>query len=277
MSQRFTASNHVSAAAFALAPASKWSVCGWIYIVSSSGGDGDLFYAEPSATPGSTYAIRLGYSHNGGAPTLRFRAGDGTNQLNDTEVVAAGDWNHMCLTYDGAVARAYLDGNEVASQALSMAGSYNVVDIGDFAFGTSVVELAQIKVWQGTALTPAQLALEQLYWRPQTAPANVYAWWQLDAAAPTLDSSGHSRTLSGPGSSNGLFTPPGQLDPVNQNVAALGGTVSNGTAVVRMRVKVAASGQTVSGGRAFVRTSVPSPPSGTATFGGRSRARRGRR
>lgn len=277
MSQRFTAHNTVTAASFALNPALGYTVCGWIYNVSNSGGDGDLFFAGQSANPGVSRAIRLGYA---AGPVLRWRSGDGVNLLNETDPVVNGDWSFMALTYDGAVARAYLDGNLLREQAMAMSGSYDTVTIGDLAFGTSVVELAQVKVWQGVALTPQQLALEQLFWRPQNAPSKLYAWWQLEAAAPTLDSSGNLRTLSGPGSANGSFTPPGQLDPTTRNVAAVGDTRSTGTAVVRMRQRVQASGNTVSDGRVFIRTSVPSAAGGggaDSAMGGRSRMRRHRR
>lgn len=274
MSQRFTSGTVVTAASFALNPASGYTVCGWIYNVSNSGGDGELFFATQSANPGVSRAIRLGYASG---PALRWRSGDGTNQLNETDAVVPGDWSFMAVTYDGTVARAYLDGSELASQTMAMSGSYDSVSLGA-SLGISTVELAQVKVWQGVALTPAQLALEQLYWRPQNAPSKLYAWWQLEAAAPTLDSSGNSRTLSGAGSANGSFTPPGQLDPTVQNIAAIGDTTSRGTAVVRQKLRVQAVGNTVADGRVFIRTSVPSTASGNeGPTGGRSRLRRSRR
>jgi hypothetical protein len=275
MSQRFNTGTVVTASAFALNPALGYTVCGWIYNVSNSGGDGDLFFASQSANPGVSRAIRIGYASG---PALRWRSGDGVNLLNETDEVVNGDWSFMSLTYNGSVARAYLDGIEIASKAMLMSGSNDSVSIGALALGASTVELAQVKVWQGIALTPAQLQQEMLYWRPQTAVAKVYAWWQLEAAAPTLDSSGNLHTLSGPGSANGTFTPPGQLDPVNQNVAAVGGVIANGTAVVRMRQRVQAVGDTISTGRTFIRTTVPSAAGGgDSPTGGRSRLRRQRR
>lgn len=278
MSQRFSGTTSINASSFALNPAAGWTVCGWLYVVSSApGSDGDLFEVEPSANPGTARAIRLGYNNNGSAPTVRFRVGNGTDQLNATPTIAPGDWNHLALTFDGDDARAYIDGQEVAAAViLGMSGSYDTVRIGSFTSG-AVVELAQVKVWQGVALTQQQIATEMLYWRPQTAPANLYAWWQLDAAAPTLDSSGHSRTLSGPGTANGSFTPPGQLDPVNQNVAAVGGTLSNGVAVIRTKLRVSAAGATVSNGSAWLSTSVPTIGGGASALGGRARKKRGRR
>jgi len=270
MSQRFTNTTSVTAASFALNPAAGYTVCGWIYNVSNAGGDGDLFFASQSANPGVSRAIRIGYS---AGPMLRWRSGDGSNLLNESDAVVTGDWSFMSLTYDGAIARAYLDGNEITSKAMAMSGSYDTVTIGALS-GTSTVELAQVKVWQGVALSPAQLATEQLYWRPQNAPSNVYAWWQLEAAAPTLDSSGNLHTLSGAGSANGSFAPPGQLDPTTRNVAAVGNTVSGGTAGVRSKLRVAASGGTISSGSGWMRTTEPSPSRSIATFGGRGRRAR---
>lgn len=275
MSQRFTAYTHVTATGFALDPSLQWSACGWLYLIASS--DGDLFSVQPSATPGSAYAIRLGYAHNGLNPTLRWRAGDGTSQLNHTEEIAIGEWHHLALTYDGTTARAYMDGALVDSQAMSMSGSYDSVDIGDFAFGSSTVELAQIKVWEGHALTVGELADEMAYWTPQSSPADLYAWWQLENAAPTLDSSGNARTLSGPGSSNGVNTPPGQLEPESLDVAAVGGTTSSGAAVVSIKLNVAASGGTLSAGYGWASTSDPTPRGSSELSGGRARLRRGRR
>lgn len=270
MSQRFVNTASVSAALFALNPATGYTVCGWIYNVSNAGGDGELFFASQSANPGVSRAIRLGYASG---PMLRWRSGDGLNLLNESDAVVTGDWSFMALTYDGAIARAYLDSVEITSQAMSMSGSYDSVTIGALS-GTSTVELAQVKVWQGIALSPAQLATEQLYWRPQSAPSKVYAWWQLEAAAPTLDSSGNSRTLSGAGTANGSFTPPGQLDPTVRNVAAAGNTLSGGTAGVRSKLRVAAVGGTISSGSGWINTTEPSLRRAIATFGGRGRRAR---
>lgn len=277
MSQRFTGNTTINAAAWSFNTANNWSVCGYLYIVTSVAGGGDLFFSVPSANPGSAFSIRLGYDNNGSNPTLRYRTGDGTTVLNHTAAVSAGQWYHLALTYDGTNARAYLDGSQVAIQAVTLVDTQNTTDFGDFS-GSGVAEYAQVKVWNGKCLSVGELAIEMAYWTPQTAPGQVYAWWQFEAAAPTLDSSGNSHTLSGPGSSNGSFTPPGQLNPTTQNVAAVGGVIANGVAVVRMRQRVQASGDTVSAGRAFIRTSVPTPPGGgDGSTGGRSRLRRQRR
>jgi hypothetical protein len=278
MSQRFVSGTTISAASWSLNTAHNWSVCGWLYVVSSSGGDGDLFYSAPAANPGSAYSIRLGYSYNAGSPTLRFRTGNGTTVLNYTQdPVSAGQWYHLALTYDGTTARAYLDGSQVASQVVAMVDIHDTNDLGAGA-GSVTAEYAQLKFWDGKCLSVGELAIEMAYWAPQTAPGSVYAWWQFEAAAPTLDSSGNSHTLSGPGTANGSFTPPGSLNPPTFNVNAIGNTVSNGTAVVRMRQRVQASGNTVSAGRAFIRTSVPSAAGGgDGPMGGRARLRRQRR
>jgi Laminin G domain. len=276
MSQRFTSNTQITAASWSFDTSQPWSVCGWLYIVASSAGDGDLFYSVPSANPGSSYAIRLGYSNNGN-PTLRWRAGNGSISLGHTVTASLGQWYHLAVTYDGTTARAYLDGSLVSSQALAMTDIHNQNDFGDFSGGLATAEYAQVKVWNGKCLSVGELAVEKAYWTPQTAPGSVYAWWQFDAAAPTLDSSGNSHTLSGPGTSNGSFTPPGQLNPTTQKVAAVGDTTSRGTATVRTRLRIQASGNTVSGAQAFVHTSVPSAAGSANITGGRSRKRRARR
>jgi len=277
MSQRFTSGTVVTAAAWSFDTSQNWSVCGWLYLVSSSAGGGDLFFSVPSATPGSAFSIRLGYDHNGTNPTLRYRAGNGTTILNHTANGATGQWYHMAITYDGATARAYLDGSQIASQTVTLVDTQNTTDFGDFSGGTAAAEFAQLKVWNGHCLSVGELADEMAYWAPQTAPGDVYAWWQFDASDPTLDSSGNSHTLSGPGTANGSFTPPGQLNPAVQNVAAIGGATSNGLAVVRQKQRVQASGNSVAGSIAWVRTSVPTIGGGASLLGGRSRKRRNRR
>jgi hypothetical protein len=276
MSQRFTSGTQITAASWSFDTSQPWSICGWLYLVASSAGDGDLFFSVPSATPTTSNSIRLGYSNNG-SPTLRWRTGNGSISLGNTAVAALGQWYHMALTYDGTTARAYLDGSQVTSQALAMTDIHNQNDFGDFSFGTATAEYAQVKVWNGHCLTVGELANEKAYWTPQTDPAHVYAWWQFDASAPTLDSSGNSHTLSGPGTSNGSFTPPGQLNPDHFTVAAIGGTLSNGTAVVRTKLRVAASGATASNGSAWVATSVPTIGGAGSSVGGRARLKRGRR
>lgn len=278
MSQRFTSNTQINAASWSFDTSQPWSVCGWLYIVASSAGDGDLFYSVPSATPGSAYSIRLGYSNNGANPTLRYRTGNGGTIFGWTEDAAAGQWYHMALTHDGATTvRAYLDGSLLGTGNVPLTDVHNQNDFGDFSSGQATAEYAQAKIWNGHCLSVGELAAEMAYWAPQTAPGSVYAWWQFDASAPTLDSSGNSHTLSGPGTANGSFTPPGQLNPSTFNVAAVGGVTSNGVAVVRQKLRVQAVGDTVSSSHAWVRTSVPSPPSVANPSGGRARLRRARR
>jgi hypothetical protein len=275
MSQRYSAFTNVQAAAWSFDTSQDWSVCGWLYMVANSAGGGDLFYSHPTATPGSANAILLGYAHNGTNPTLRWRTGNGTIGLNHTAVGVTGQWYHLALVYSAGTVIAYLDGAQVDTQSVTMSATHDYAELGEFNTATS--ELAQIKVWEGHALTLGELAAEIAYWTPQTAPGDVYAWWQLEAAAPTLDSSGNSHTLSGPGSANGSFTPPGQFAPTNPSVAAVGSAVSNGVAVVRQRLRIQASGNAVAGSVGWVRTSVPTPGGGASSIGGRARRRRGRR
>lgn len=277
MSQRFTSGTVRTAASWAFDTSQDWSVCGWLYIVASSAGGGDLFYCAPAANPGSAYALRLGYDNNGSNPTVRYRTGNGTPLLNYTGVVTTGQWYHLALTYDGTTARAYLDGAEVANAAVAMVDIHDVTDFGDFSGGSATAEFAQLKVWNGHCLSVGELATEMAYWEPQTAPGDVYAWWQFEAVDPTLDSSGNSHTLSGPGTTDGSFTPPGQFAPTNPNVAAVGDTVSNGVAVVRQRLRVQAVGNSLSGSVAWVRTNVAPEGGRSSSFGGRARKRRGRR
>jgi len=277
MSQRYTAFTNVQASSWSFDSSQDWSLCGWLYIVASTGGGGDLFYSHPLATPGSANAILLGYAHNGTNPTLRFRTGNGTAGLNHTENAVTGQWYHLALVYSAGTVIAYLDGVQVDTQSVTMSALHDYAEMGDFAFGPSTVELAQIKMWEGHALSPAELATEIAYWTPQTAPGDVYAWWQQDASNPTLDSSGNGHTLSGPGSANGSFTPPGALAPANLNVAAIGGATSNGAAVVRQKLRIQASGNAVAGSVAWVSTNVAPEGGGASSFGGRSRKRRARR
>lgn len=278
MSQRFTSGTVRTAAAWAFDTSQNWSVCGWLYIVASSAGGGDLFYSAPAANPTSGYSIRLGYDNNGSNPTLRYRTGNGTPLLNHTAVVASGQWYNLAITYDGTTARAYLDGVQVASAAVAMVDIHDVTDFGDFSAGQATAEFAQLKVWTGHCLSVGELANEIAYWTPQTAHGDVYAWWQFDAGNPPLDSSGNSHTLSGPGTTDGSFTPPGQLAPSTLSVAASGGSLSNGVAVIRQKLRVQAVGAARGGSIGWVRTNVPPAPGGGATsLGGRARARRGRR
>lgn len=206
MSQRFTNNTAITASAWAFSTAQPFSVCGWLYLVSSTAGDGDLFFSVPNPGDASINAIRLGYA---GAATLRFRCGNGVTALNYTHPAAAGQWYHLTVTYDGTTARAYVDGAQVASQALAMTATHASHDCGDFSGGSQVAEYGSVKVWAGKCLSVGEIAVEKAFQAPQTAPAQLYAWWQYDNSAPTLDSSGHGHTLSGAGSENGSQTVPG--------------------------------------------------------------------
>ena len=271
MSQRYTNYTNVDADSWAFDVGQPFSVCGWLYYVAAGGGGGgDLFYSEEWTVS----SLRLGFDYNAG-PALVWA----TNSVNHAEAVSLGQWYHMALTGDGTTVRYYLDGVEVGNVAATLSGTHTLSDLGDFGNGLSVVELAQIKVWQGHCLSPSELATEIAYWTPQTATSDVYAWWQLDASDPTLDSSGNSHTLSGPGTANGTFTPPGQLNPppAVQPVAASGGATSSGAAVVRLRMRVQATGNAVASGTAWVSTNVAPAGGSASSFGGRSRKRRNRR
>lgn len=267
-----------------------WSMCGYVYVGTLTAAGGDLcFLAEYDGAPSELQSY-LGWGFNGGNPVLRYTCGDGsTRVLNRYQAITTGAWYHMALVYDATAntVTAYLDAVQVEQQSITMGYTFTFAEFGDFVGGNDL-EIAQVKVWAGYALSAGEVADEMAYWTPQNGTSFVEAWWQFDNADQLSDSSGNGLTITNignnptpPGSPRpGVQTVPGQLNPSGPTllpVAAVGGAVSNGTAVVRARYRVQAAGGAMSGASAWVSTNVAPAGGGASSFGGRARKRRGRR
>lgn len=251
MSQRFTGSS-VSAASISFAMASAHTVCGWVYVANDGGAD--VCYLDSTGGFGGD-RIWLGFEPS--VFQFQEQLGGGGGYAFSTAVITT-TWTHIALTYDGTNCRSYINGALVdgpTSASLGAASSMIHLDIG---FGGDFT-VQGVMVF-ASALTQAQIqAAMQL-----TPPISAYAWYQLDQAAPTVDSSGNSHTLSGAGDANGA-----QL-----LVAGTGATVTAGSGTLSIggggTPLISTASATVTGASGVLTTQAPFISSASATVTGAS-------
>lgn len=271
---RYTNYTNAVAASWSVDMSGPWTVCGWLHMVANTGGEGDLFYTQGASGFGG--ALWLGYE---GGPNLRWRLGDGIGGVfTHTPSATTGVWYHLAATYDGTTARFYLDATEVAAQAITLAETHDYAEVGDFGFGTTTIESAQIKVWVGAALSASELASERDYHTPHTSLGSLYAWLEQrpSPSDPTADSSGngHSLTVSGSGNSAGSIDVPGDLEAPSSgdNASGTGNTTSGGAAASAARANASASAGTLSGGAAATGVALRVVTGGDVSSGGSAAA-----
>ena len=97
-------------------------------------------------------------------------------------------WYHVGLTRTGTVYTLYVDG--VSAFTLTTSDTYTndnfylIENNAGSAMGGQVV--AGVKLWDGVALSAAQVDQERRYYRPMTNLASLYAW--LPMVHPTVNS-----------------------------------------------------------------------------------------
>lgn len=178
-------------------------MCGWAYVVSGSNPiDADVCYTQGS---GQT-SIGLYWDTSGGSPGILWRSAGAADYF---ELLSLSTWVHVGTTYDGTTLRHYRNGALVSSIAATLSTTlHDYVDVGVFD-ATAVIELAQVKYWAGYKLTTAEMLAEKGYKAPVAGQGFVRGHWQLENAAPLVDSSGNANTLAGL-SGTGLQTEPDQ-------------------------------------------------------------------
>lgn len=243
MTRRYTGYSYdnIISPAIEIDTTQDWTMMGWVYPATLTASGGDLCFI--TEYPGAPNALQsyIGWGYNEGNPVLRFTCGDGsTRVLNRYHTITTGSWYHLALVYDASESTitAYVNGAQVEQQEITIPWEATFVEVGDFTFGSNDIEIAQVKMWEGYAISVGELADEIDYWTPQHGTGQVKAWWQFDNADQLSDSSGNGHTLvwdeagsfSTPGA--GVQTVPGELAPpaYTEAAGAITATVAMGGA-----------------------------------------------
>lgn len=210
--RRIDNSPGLTRSSFGLPLATGWTVMAWMRHINLATGLG-RFYISTTAT----IELRVTGSN------LFLRLNDGSSNVIAHSAADDGNWHHLCLTFDGTTARAFIDAAEVATATPTLTGTVNTLQMDNSA-GTGISEIAQAKMWT-RALVAAEIASEAAYNTPHCATEYLYAWYALSWQNVTLDGSGNSRTLTAGTGSIEAQTEAPSTDPPPLN--ALAGTPSS--------------------------------------------------
>ena len=253
MSQRFTGSS-VSAASINFAMASAHTVCGWVYVANDGGAD--VCYLDSTGGFGGD-RIWLGFEPS--VFQFQQQLGGGGGYAFSTAVTTSA-WVHIALTYDGTNSRSYINGALVDGPTAASLGAASSMIHLDIGFGGDFT-VQGVMVF-ASALTQAQIqSAMQL-----TPPVSAYAWYRLDQAAPTTDSSGNSHTLSGAGDADGAQL---LVAGTGATVTAATGTLSIGGGGTPVALTSTASA-TVTGASGQLSVAAPLATTASATVTGAS-------
>ena len=142
-------------------------------VVGSWSGDGPMIWVDHLAT---RYRLTLGGSFGG--------------YLDSGHNPVAGEWQHLAATYDGTIARFYVDGVEVASRTAASVGSSNAWRIGAYGgspggFFDGIVD--DVRVYN-RALSSAEIVVDMnqpvpaFDTTPPTAPSGLTATGAIQRA-----------------------------------------------------------------------------------------------
>lgn len=185
----------------------------------------------------SSSEFRVGWISNAvyvgsNAGSLRIRLFDNNTTSFSIDYSGADDlqWHHLALTFDGATARAYVDGSQVASAGSTVSGTFGTISWDALSSGSGIAEVAHTKIWGGVALTAAEIVQEKEFYTPSHHNTLLHGWWQLGWQDVTLDSSGNGRTLTDNGSLEAQTEAPGlpltDLAAAATSASTLAGTLS---------------------------------------------------
>lgn len=195
MSQRYTATIRRTAATVSLASNAAHTFCGWVRVLTT--GIGDVIYGDIANNTAYGDSTWLGFEDN----EFVFReAVTGGSIYEYRYPLVTNTWFHLALTYDGSAVRSYVNGTLVNTGAWSAnsRAAFNFLDIGSYETADFV---AQALMCFPSALSASQVR-EAMHLAPP-AGVTTYAWWPLEASAPTLDATGNGHTLSGAGTATG--------------------------------------------------------------------------
>ena len=170
-----------------------WTFMTWAKpITLANNSDEVSVFGTGPASDGPTLALRK-ISGTINTSLRVFASGTGTNPLL-YEAANDGAWHHFAVTFDGATARAYVDGSLVATAAATLANTITRISWRGNTVGSNG-EFAHTKVWTAQ-LSATEIANEAAYYTPYNQLSSLSGWWQLGWQNVTLDSSGNGRTLT---------------------------------------------------------------------------------
>lgn len=253
--RRIDNSPGLTRASFGLSLAGGFTMMTWIRHINVGTGLARFYIS-------STAAIELSVVNS----NIFLRLNDGSADVISHNVADDGNWHHVCISFDGTTARAYIDATQVATATPTLSGTVNSLQI-DNAAGSGVGEFAHAKVWS-SALSAAEIAQEKDFYAPAHANPSLMAWYQLSWQNVTLDSSGNGRTLTaGTGSVEAQTEAPGlpltDLAGGATSASSLAGTLS----VAKPLVGAASSASTLAGTLSQAQPLVGAPATASALAG----------
>lgn len=209
MSQRYTTaivSSYDAPAPF-WAPGQSLTTCGWMYMIGGPGANTcDLLFCGPVTFTNYFWLGGLGTPGNTTPVIQFFNTGvDNVGWNLNKSVTGIGRWIHLALVYshvDGTFT-AYVNG--VVALPPTAANTTGMPGITHADVGYDGNFIAQDLFIFQSALSGTQIAQLRTLGSPSliTGTPSPYAWWKLDSANPTLDSSGNGRSLSNGGDAAG--------------------------------------------------------------------------
>lgn len=211
---------------------------GWFTIRGAASGNAGSGQVPFGITCGVDYGVNGGIiveatDPTGGTPWSergRMNRGGATDDVSFTPDFAQDELWFWCLVWSGSTGTDQATWYWAKDQAVSLTSGTGasgwqmfganqpdniylgyIADPG-LAHGSNL-ELTNVKIWIGTALTSTQVLAEMKNEAAQVT-SNLYAHWKLASAADTLDYSGNSRTLT----TTGTVTD-GTMDPVDIRAA----------------------------------------------------------
>ncbi|MDX2248858.1 MAG: LamG-like jellyroll fold domain-containing protein [Bacteroidia bacterium] len=170
----------------------------WAYTEAFNGGG--LFHAGPTGTTGADFSFRT----MGSANLWRFQMW-GTPDFDVTLPGSLNSWHHYCVTFDGAVAKVYYDGQFVQQKTVSLNTGISEFRIGDWGGSRFNGKIDEFRIWD-KALSASTIA----DWKNRTIDPSHPDYAHLVGYYPFDEGTGLvTQDESGNGYHGNLQGPPG--------------------------------------------------------------------
>lgn len=254
-SRRFSPTTESSNTALTVPGSQPFTVMGWMKAVSWTSGDNFGGYL----TDGGSNSVSWGIDSTSGQYFIQT----GASVVLGTD---DGNWHHYAIVWDGVAVTRYRDGSGTTTADTVANVNYGTILVGRSVAGTNTIEVSQLKLWAGRALTAAEVDSERLFHNPHVAPVSY--WWQFTWQNPTQDDGGSSKTLSS-GGAEAQFEPPGQFLGLITGAAASTSTFAGSLSTTKPIAGAAASSSAFA---AAARALLTGPAASTSTLAGQLNA-----